>query len=111
MIKRCAIVAPDLHYCVIARQERLLPDDVENDTIAPHAILQAFAEARGAEVRGGTIFCSMMPCPECMKLAGANQIKQIVYREERPNAAEARKCEGIAAYYDIKLVRNEDMSV
>ena len=76
-------------------------------SIAPHAILQA----RGAEVKGGTIFCSMMPCPECMKLAGANQIKQIVYREERPNAAEARKCEGIAAYYDIRLVRNEELTV
>lgn len=59
MIKRCAIVAPTY-------------------TIAPHAILQAFAEARGAEVKGGTIFCSMMPYPD---------------------AAEARKCEDIAAYY------------
>lgn len=88
MIKRCAIVAPDLHYCAARHSTGIC-----------------------RSVRGGTIFCSMMPCPECMKLAGANQIKQIVYREERPDAAEARKCEGIAAYYDISLVRNEAMSV
>lgn len=58
------------------------------ESLAVHAEQNSITQAakQGIAVNGGTLYCTAHPCNTCAKLIIASGIKEVIYKEDYPNA-------------------------
>lgn len=61
-----------------------------------------FAARRGIPVKDSTMYCTLLPCPDCAKLIGVAGIKRLVYAAES-SAGLVGKTKEILKSYNIEV--------